>query len=456
MKNKTKNHGFSFRGILLGVTCFLIMAGGIIGMSQLASSTNPPDQKKAIQRSIAVEAIPVEKQSVSLTVSGYGQANPVHIAEISPEVSGNVIEKHESLDQGGLIQEGETLFKIDDTDYKIKLVKAEIQVKLRKNQIEQIKVSYERDQGRLSTVQQNTALSKAEFLRLKSLYEKDRVGTLSAVEAAEQSYNSLLDTEKSLMKAIALYPLQITEAQTNLADAEADLKTARLNVKRCVITAPFNGRIKKASVETGTYITTGTPALTLADDTVLEIQVALSDKDAFEILGLREIPTNTTSHSSLQGIECRVETVTGNVYASLPASLHRVVHYDSDVRTLYLAARVSRNDPLYPNASVPLMDGMFCKVFIKGKQTKEATKIPASALNPDNTVYLARDNKLKTLSVSKVMEDGEYTYISGSFHARDKIITTPLANPIENTRIDISNTLEHQKSLVNATETGGL
>ena len=446
MKTTTSTTKSLIRPILLAVTCLCIIAGGVVGMSRLAASEKPPARKTIVEKKLSVATIPAVEQPVSLIISGYGQAEPVHIAEISPEVSGKVIKKHESLDLGGIIQEGEVLFELDATDYASTATKAEIQVELQKNRTEQLKVSYEKDQGRLFAVQKNTVLSKSEYTRLKNLYEKDRVGTLSAVEAAERSYNSLLDTEKSLLKSISLYPLQIAEARSSLADTQADLKTARLNVQRCVVMAPFTGRVKSASIETGTYVTIGTPVLTLADDSILEIQVALSDKEAFENLGLRAIGESSSLPSNLKEIQCRVETVTGNVSADFPATLDRVVKYDSDARTLYLAARVSRDDPRHGEATIPLMDGMFCKVFLKGKSVENAIKIPASALNPNNTVYLARNDQLKTLSVKKVMEDGDHIYISGAFDPQDQIITTPLTNPIENSRLEISDAIVGQKS----------
>ncbi|MDM8516855.1 hypothetical protein QUF76_11700 [Desulfobacterales bacterium HSG16] len=441
MKKKTSYQQL-VRRIILAITCFLIITGGVIGMNRMAESRKIHAPKETKPKTMSVAAIAAVKQDISLSVTGYGQANPVHVIEISPQVSGRIIEKHKALDQGGMVQKGETLFKIDATDYKIKAEKAEIQVKLQKNQIEQLKVSHEKDQGRLSTVRQNTKLANAEYLSLKTLYEKERVGTLSAVEKAEQGYNSLLDAEKNLVKSIALYPLMIAEAKSNLAGAKSDLKSARLNVKRCRLTAPFSGRVKDISIETGTYIGMGTLAMILADDRILEIQVPLSDKDAFEVLGLREISGNTTLLAGLKNIECRVETVTGNITAVLSGTLHRAVKYDSNTRTLYLAARVDLDDPGITGESIPLMDGMFCKVHLTGKPVMNAIKIPASAFNSNNTVFLSRDQKLKTLPVTKVMENGDYIYISGAFQPQDLIITTPLANPLENTRLDILNSSE--------------
>jgi multidrug efflux pump subunit AcrA (membrane-fusion protein) len=426
----------SIKTILSAVICFLIIAGGVAGMSQMAKANKGPEpQKKPSKKQVSVTTIPVVKEDIAVSVTGYGQVSPVVINEISPQVSGKIIGKTD-LKQGETVQKGEMLFKIDATDYETTMEKALIQVKLQENQIKQLKVSYDRDRDRLSVVKQNTRLAQSNFSRRNTLYKKNRVGTLSGVEEAEQSYNSLLDAEKSLTKSIDLYPLQIAEAQTNLANAGSDLKKARLDVKRCTITAPFTGRIKALSIETGAHITTGTQAVTLADDSILEIQVPLSDKDAFEVLGLRQIQKGTVLNPISKDLECRVETITGNVSVSLPAAIHRVVKYDSTTRTLTLAVRVLQGHPSQDTPSIPLMDGMFCKIAFRGDPIKDAVKIPSDILNPDNTVFLVRNNKLKTLGVAKVMEENGQMYVSGSFRPEDQIITTKLTHPIENTQIE--------------------
>ncbi len=442
------------RGMLMGLVCCLVIASGITGMSLLAADKPEPHLQKNLEKSLSVTAIPVVKQDADVLVIGYGQAFPVHLMEISPQVSGRILEKNETLEQGGRVEKGDLLFKLDATDFKIKAEKAAIKIKLQENQVGQLRVSLEKDQGRLAAVIQNTLLSKAEFTRLKNLYDRDRVGTLSGAEQAEQSYNSLLDTQRKMEKTIALYPLQIIEAQNNLSDARSDLKTARLNVKRCVIIAPFSGRITEESIEVGTYITLGTSALTLADDRVIEIQVPLSDKEAFERLGLRKNTNNKSWFSNLQKIDCRVETMTGKVTARVPGSVHRTVKYDPSSRTLYLAVRVNREALAHTPDAIPVMDGMFCKVSIRGKSLTDAVRIPESALNSDNTVYLARNNRLTTLPVVQIMEEGDALFISGDFEPLDQIITTSLSNPLENMLLDVLGTDDLKKKAEYTAQTG--
>ncbi|OQY50941.1 MAG: hypothetical protein B6230_05590 [Desulfobacteraceae bacterium 4572_89] len=426
---------FSGKIILSVLGSLLIIVSGIAGMSRMAKANRGPGPREPLKKQMSVAAIPVVTEDIAVCVMGYGQANPVVTNDISPQVSGQIIDKT-SLEQGEIVQKGEMLFKIDARDYETVMEKALIQVKLQENRIEQLKVSYDRDRERLLVVKQNTRLAQSNFSRLTTLYKKNRVGTLSGVEEAEQNYNSLLDTEKSLTKSIDLYPLQIAEAQNSLANSRSDLKKARLDVRRCTITAPFTGRIKEMPIETGAYITTGTQAVKLADDTLLEIQVPLSDKDAFEVLGLRGSLPNTVLSSISKGLECQVETITGNVSASLPAAIHRVVKYDSATRTLTLAVRVLPDHRSQETPSIPIMDGMFCKIAFKGRPIKGAVKIPSDLLNPDNTIFLVRNNKLKTMGVTKVMEENGQMYVSGAFEPEDQIIITQLTNPIENTPIE--------------------
>lgn len=430
------------KDLLMMAGCILIIAAGIFGMNRLAQSKPDPREKPVQEQRLSVDTVAAEKQTIRLTVKAYGEAAPVRITDICPQVAGNIVEKHPALDQGGRVQAGEVLMKIDRADYDIEKEKADARVALAENQIRQLQTSQDRDRDRLAAVQKNTRLAKAEYTRLKTLYDTDRVGTLSDVETAEQDYNSLLDTEKALKKTIALYPLQIEEARQDLAREQAELKTAELNLARCTIPAPFSGRIRSESIELGTYITTGTTALTLADDSTLEIQVPVSDRDAFEILALRQ--GSDGWFSGLDQISCRIETVTGQAFATLSPRIHRAVKYDADSRTLYLAVRTQsggsseRSDSSDSSDSVPLLDGMFCRVFLTGTSVAEAVKIPVSALNADDTVYLARNRQLKTLAVDRVMADGDDIYVSGDFRTGDRVITTRLTNPIENTALELS------------------
>lgn len=448
MSNQTNTSKKMLKTTLMILVCVLVVSAGIAGMTQMISSKQPAPKKPVRNTGITVETAPVEIKNTALSVTGYGQAEPVTISEISAQVSGRVTHVT-SLKEGETVTKGSLLFLIDTADYKIAEEKAEIQVRLNESQVSQLKVSFQKDSDRLTLVKKNTALAQANFLRLKTLYETSRVGTLSSVESAEQSYNSLLDTEKNLIKAIELYPLQIAEAEAGLANAKADLSSARLDVDRCVVKAPFTGRIKSCSIETGVYVTIGTQALVLADDSLLEIKVPLSDKNAFESLNLDLINGEQESGNSTRPMTCTIESVTGNTSVIMTGSIHRMVNYDSDARTLTLAVRTGHNDTAKESSTVRLMDGMFCKVIFQGRSIQDTVTIPNGLLNLDNTIYIVRDQRLKTLPVVKIMETGDEICVTGNFELSDQIITSRLSSPVENQIVSTTktDTPVHESSL---------
>lgn len=426
--------------IATALACILVIGAGGFGMIRMAASKRPPAEKPKAESGLAVSTMPVEKQAVRLTALGYGQAEPVNVLAICPRVAGNIVQRHPALDQGGMVKKDEILFQIDDTDYAIAVEKARARVNLTENSIAQYRVSLEQDRDRLKALQQTTRLAGAEYQRLKTLYEKSRVGTLSGLEAAEQAYNTSLNNEKSLAKTVALYPLQITAARNDLLLEQADLKSARLNLGRCTIRAPFTGRIRESSVDVGTYVSVGNSLLTLTDDTLLEIRVPLSDRDAFGVLALGPGSSGSSDSgdtgwiSGLDRVDCRVESLAGKDFAPMTARIHRAVKYDDATRTLYLAVRVSRAAS-QPEEGAPLVEGMFCKVTLSGPTIPGVVKLPHSALNSDNTLFLARAGRLTTLAVSRVADRDDAVFVSGDFLPTDRIITTALANPVENSRL---------------------
>ncbi len=98
----------SLKTALIALACLLVIAGGVAGMNKMASSKQEPEKKQKKARGLLVETIPVMKKEISLPVTGYGQAGPINITQISPEVSGKII-KTISLKEGETVLKGSLL-----------------------------------------------------------------------------------------------------------------------------------------------------------------------------------------------------------------------------------------------------------------------------------------------------------------------------------------------------------
>ena len=330
--------------------------------------------------------------------------------------------------------------KIDSVDYEAAQQEAKAAVERWSQSIRILEKRYDMDGRRLDTLERNRDLAKQEFERLKTLLERDKVGARSNVDAAERAYNLAMDQADQMAQAVELYPIQIGEVKSSLASARAGLSLAEANLKRCRVHAPFKGRVKEVSVETGQYVGPGNPVVVLADDSVLEIHVPIDSRDGRKWLKFDEsrVQTGAAWFAGLEPVECEIqwtEDVSGHKWTGL---LHRVVKFDSNTRMLHLAVRVDASRALSDSHNgLPLVEGMFCSVQIPGKTLKNVFKLPRWAVSFENTVYVSRENHLKTVPVEVARIQGDTALVSSGIDPGDLVIVTRLANPLENSLLAI-------------------
>jgi len=427
--------------------CIIILGFGLYGMAKLAGLKKPPAEVAVKERPIRVEALTIQYQDIPVFITSYGEVRALTEVMIAPEVSGRVVMTHPRLDVGEIVPAGETLFQIDATNYQASLAEARASVQQFQNVIARLRKQFDSDTDRLKTLQRNRDLVAADFERLRKLFENDNVGTRSGVENAEKAFNTATDQVDQMNQALALYPIQIKEAESNLASAEARLSLAQANLARCQVRAPFNGRVKSVALEKGQFVSPGQQVLTLADDSTLEIQIPLDSLDARKWLQFsnNSLHQNGAWFTALKQVPCRIRWTEDKQGYSWKGTLHRVVKFDQKTRTLTVAVRVSGRDVISnADGRLPLVDGMFCSVSIPSRTLKNVFQLPRQAVSFENTVRVAIDNRLKTLPVEVARIEGEYTYVSGGLKNGDTVITTRLIDPLENSLLEITRRIKQE------------
>jgi len=377
----------------------ILLIIGIVGMTMLAKLKTPPAEAKNGERPLRVEAIQVEKEDVSVFITGHGEVKALNVVTIAPEVSGKIIKIHPKLEVGEVIPKGEILFNIDPKDYQT---------------IRKI------SSNRLDILKRSRQLTKKEYERIRLLLEKNNVGTQSGVEAAEKA---VLSTDDLIN--------QVSQV----------LETAETNLERCEVRAPFNARIKSVSLEKDQYVTPGQNVLTLADDAVLEIQVPLDSRDARKWLRFSKENTNgkSTWFADLEQVTSKISWTENNNGETWDGQLHRVVKFDSQTRTLTVAVRINAENTIKKvSRSLPLVEGMFCLVKIPGRTLQSVFRLPRQAVSFENTIYLSINNRLKTIPVKVSRVEGENAYVADGLNAGDIVVTTRLIDPLENALLEIT------------------
>lgn len=422
------------------IACMIILISGWLGMVFLANMKKPPAEIEAKERPIRVEAMRVHPEDVPVTIAGFGVVMPLTVVTLAPEVSGRVVEVHPRLKAGESIPEGEILFRIDPRDYEARLEDAKARVTALETIIEQLKTQQRIETGRLETLKRSERLARAEFDRLKQLLEEDQVGTQSGVDAAERAWNAAADQADLLQQSLSLYPTRIREAESNLASARAQRDLAKLNLERCRVLAPFSARVKQASVETGQYISPGAGMVTLADDSILEIQVPLDSRDARQWLRFDGSPVaeDHAWFNRLTPVPCAIHWTEDPGVHQWKGVLHRVVEFNQDTRMLRVAVRVESGQIRSEDPDgLPLVEGMFCSVSIPGRVMQGVYRLPVRAVSYTGAVFTAVNDRLVTVPVEVARSQNEFAFVSKGLRPGDLVITTRLIDPLENSLLEI-------------------
>jgi RND family efflux transporter MFP subunit len=437
--NKNEKKGSATVKIIIRVTlCLVILAGGIMGMKKISSMKQPPVETEIKEKSIKVETMIAAPENIPVKITGHGEAKALNQVAISPEISGRVINIHPRLEQGEIINKGELLFAIEAIEYNAARKQAEAAVEQLLTNISIMEKQEEVATERLATMKRNLKLVRAEYERTRALFEKSNIGTQSGVDNKEHTFNSTTDQVAQLKETVTLFPARIREVKNNLASARASLEIAESRLKHCQVYAPFTGRLKQIALEKEQYVSPGRSVLTMTDDSIIEIKVPIDSRDGKKWLKFRENNSGSTGwFNKLSPGNCVIRW-TEEPDIKWTGEIDRIVNFEPKTRTLTVAVRVSANDNKQPDSRhLPLVEGMFCLVEIPGKTLHQVYSIPRWAISFNNTIYLAVNNRLKTVNIGIERINGEQAYINKGIKAGDQIITTRLVEPLENSLLNI-------------------
>ncbi len=426
---------------LLGVVVLIVsgsVMGGLLFFKRAPAEASLEQEVKPIY----VEVVTVAPEDVPVTISGYGQVSAKKTVTITPQVSGEVVEVHPLLLAGGVVPEGELLFALDPRAYASQVAEAQAQVQRQESARERLEAESRHKGADLKSLKRNGELARQHHARAKQLFDEG-VGSQSAVDEAERALLTAQNEIDSLTRALSLYPLQLEELASDVASAQARLDRLRVDLEHTRVHAPFRARVKSATIEAGEVVAPGVAAVELVDDSVLEIAVPLNSRDARQWLRFaeREAADSTSWFGALAPTTCQIRWTEGEQSHFWEGSLHRVADYEQESRTLTVVVRVSGEQVLAPDR-FPLVEGMFCTVEIPGRSMEGVYRLEPHVVSFENTVYLAVDGLLKTVSVEVVRIEEDYTYVSGGLKPGDQVITTRLVNPLDRYPVSIVDRLE--------------
>ena len=285
-----------------------------------ATGTPVPQQPPPPQVSVMV----TEKRQVFPTKEYIARVEPISQVELQAQVSGYIEKVH--FEEGSVVKQGDLLFTIDPAQYRATVEQREAEL----------------------------ASSRATLSRTKKY--------LAMVKAADNRSVSQSDMDKA--------ESDLLEAKARVKQAKAALKLAAIDLGHTRVTSPISGRIGRALVTRGNYVSPSSSTLTrIIQWDPVRVVFSMPDSAYLAMVSKKEQGMD-------ERVDARIQLSDGTLLGRLGTSDFADNQMNPNTGTMALRLRFSNTDDrLVPNAYV--------KVVLQEQGREETVLLPQAAILPD-------------------------------------------------------------------------
>lgn len=438
--------------VVLGVVLFVV----------LGAERDPPTRSQAEAPPVPVRVLTVPRVTVLPLVVAYGPVQPDRVWQGVAEVSGRLVEVAPVVRRGTIVPAGTPLIRIDPSDYRLTLAQREAQLRDLTAQRDNVAAS-------IAIEERSLDLARRDLGRKETLGARGAVAQ-SAVDEARRATLASEQTLQSLRNTLNLIPAQIAQVQ-------AQIDQARLDLARTTLVAPFDLRIAEAEVTEGRYAQRG--EILIEGDSIARAEVeaqvpldrmlALSEgapglatrpdpapKDAdrdgaggaapasdsgdrngtaarLEAIGL----ASRDMHRTL-GLTAEVRLRAGSRIVSWTGRVERISD-TVDPRTRTIGVIVVVEDPYRqaePGVRPPLVKNMFVEVALHGAPRPDRVVVPRQAVREGRVVLVGADNRLVSRPVTLGFVQGGYAIVDQGLEGGETLVLSDLSPAVDGMALD--------------------
>ena len=359
----------------------LLILLGSIGVFVIMVKLKPEAefQKPEVTHQL-VEVLLALPQDVEAKISSQGTIRPEHEIVVTSEVTGKVTWISDGLRDGANFDDGDTLLKIEKRDYELALISME-------SNLFQARVALQREKA-------ESELANIEW---------KRVGTGDA-------------------SSLTLREPQLAQARAVLAAAEAAYEQSKRSLQRTSIVAPFNGRVRKKTVDLGTNLFPGNRIADIYATSFLEVRLPITDKD-ISFLG---IPLDGAMLKKRDRPKVRlIASYGGEDFEAEGFVVRSESEIDPKTRMISVIATIPNK-----NNARSLKVGMFVNAEIIGLSYPNIIIVPRNAVKED-MVWVVQEEKLRRKSVEVLRLENDYAFITDGLLMNDQVLITRLSSFVD-------------------------
>ena len=398
----------------------LMVGGGVYGAAWLVMNRKIVKPKAQERYRPRVQSVMVKLVDYRPVIRSQGTVVPRMEVGLSAEVTGRVISMSPKLVVGGLFEAGNEFLRIDSKDYKLAQRQALARIDMGRAAITNALAQMSSAQSQVVQAEARIYLEEAEASAALSEWRLlGRTGKppnlLARVPQLKEAH-AALDSAKALLSA-ANAKRYSDEAELNAARAAAE--AAAVNVARCIVHAPFNGRVASRNVGTGQVVSPTIMLSQLQSIDFAEVRLALPLKK----FGFLEMDNAFRGGADVvDGPRVRLRPSYGGDSEWAGQIVRSLGEVDSGTRMMSVVAQV--RDPYLRKDGPALSFGMFVTAEISGRLLKYVAVLPRNVLREESMVHVLADDKLHEQKVRVAWSTHEVVVIEEGLKAGDQICLT--------------------------------
>ena len=417
------------------------IALGVAAVLWAVNARQGPERIPPEERTTSVRAVPATVADAVPRALGYGNVKPGKVWEGVAEVSGSVIFRHPELQRGAILAAGTELLRIDPTDYRLAAAQIEANIRAVEAQIAVLQARAVNTQRSLAIEERSLVLGRAQLERTRELLRRGAVSQ-SEVDREERSVLTGEQVVQNLRNAATLLPAERAVQEAARDQFKAQLETARRNLSRTTIVAPFTCRIAAVNVELAQFAAKGQILVEADSLDVAEIIAQVPIGRALTLLPPSlELPRDPGAViprlSEIVDIQAVVRLRTGDVDIEWPARFSRLSD-TVDPRTRTAGVIVIVDEPyrqVKAGRRPPLVKNMYVEVELRGPPRPGAVVIPRAALR-GNQVYVAgSDHRLHFREVEVDFVQTNFVVLRSGLAPGESVVISDLPFAVEGMRL---------------------
>ena len=234
--------------------------------------------REARERVLAAAVVPVEIGAATPILTAFGEVRARRTLEIRAPVGGRVAYLAPEVEEGGVVEAGQVLLRVDPADARAALERAEAGLRDAEAELADAERAVVLASEDLTAAESQEALRRAALTRQEDLAGRG-VGTAAAVETAELALSAAEQAVLGRRQSVAAAEARVTAARSSLGRARIDLSEAERRLADTEITAAFSGVLSEVAVIEGGLVSTNERLAALIDPGALEVSFRIPSAD---------------------------------------------------------------------------------------------------------------------------------------------------------------------------------